>query len=154
MKLFITIVIAIAICLSVGFIGSSVQAESLLLWYPDLIKSPFTPPNIVFPIAWTALYIMMGISIAFIFHSTHTYKSYCIKIFGAQLAANLLWSILFFYMRSPAYAMLDIILLDILVINYIIRGYFVSWVSSILFIPYLLWLLFATYLNGYICYFN
>ena len=62
MSKFLNISIPIILCLIVGFFGSLVQGDALENWYPYLVKSPVTPPNIVFPIAWTILYILMGLS--------------------------------------------------------------------------------------------
>jgi tryptophan-rich sensory protein len=67
---------------------------------------------------------------------------------------NFTWSIGFFYFQNPLIGFLNIILLDIFVINYTLKSYPVNKVSSLLFIPYLIWLLFATYLNGYILMYN
>lgn len=154
MKLFFTIIIAAVICLLIGYGGSEVQVESLHTWYPTLAKSPLAPPNILFPIVWSILYAMMGVSIALIIHSTKIKRSICINLFIVQMIANFLWSFLFFYLESPLLGMIDIILLDILVIIYIWKSYPVNRISAYLFIPYILWLLFATYLNGYIWIYN
>ena len=154
MKFSFTIIISVLICLLIGYGGSWVQIESLYTWYPTLVKSPLSPPRILFPIVWSILYIMMGISIALIIHSTKRKCLVCINLFAVQMIVNFLWSLLFFYLRSPLLGLIDIIILDILVIAYTWRSYNVNRVSAYLFIPYVLWLLFATYLNGYIWIYN
>lgn len=145
------IIIAVTLaCLIMGYSSSLFQVESLLTWYPYLDKAPLTPPNIAFPIAWTILYIMMGISVGLIMTSNSPKRFICIKIFIAQFVLNLLWSIFFFYAQNPLMGFIDILLLDLLVIIYIVECAKPFKFSCYLFIPYLLWILFATYLNGYI----
>ena len=104
----------------------------------------------VFPIAWSILYLCMGISIGLILLTNSRRKSTLIGLFVVQLVLNFLWSFLFFYMRNPFWGLIDIILLDILLIIYAVKSYPVKKWSSILFMPYILWVLFATYLNAYI----
>ncbi len=154
MKLFFTIVLSSVVCLLIGYVGSWVQAESLYSWYPTLVKPLSTPPNIVFPIMWSILYVFMGISVALIIHSKQHKSLVCINIFAVQLILNFIWSLLFFYLMNPLLGLIDIIILDIVVIIYIKKSYSVNLISSLLFIPYILWLLFATYLNGYIWIYN
>ena len=155
MRLLSTMIMSALICLLIGYGGSWVQIEALHVWYPTLIKSPLTPPRIAFPIVWSILYVMMGASVAFIIHSTTKKRcSICINLFLAQMIFNFLWSFLFFYLQNPLLGLIDIIILDILVIAYIWKSYSISRVSSYLFIPYILWLLLATYLNLYIWIYN
>ena len=77
-------------------------------------------------------------------------RSRVMWIWFVQLALNFLWSVLFFFARNPLAGMIDIVALDILVIYYMVHAYRVRRAASWLFLPYLLWILFATYLNGYI----
>ncbi len=142
--------IPILICFAVGFIAGQLQSDSIENWYPFLEKPSLTPPNIVFPIVWNILYLCMGISIGFILISHHPTRGFLIRLFISQLILNFGWSILFFYMQSPLLGLVDIILLDILLIIYVFTSYPVSKVSSLLFVPYVIWVTFATYLNLYI----
>lgn len=154
MKKVVIIVIAALICVSVGWISSLFQTEALSYWYPTLNKPSLTPPNIVFPIAWTTLYILMGISIGLIITSNVPVKKFLVSLFVIQLLFNFLWSIGFFYLQNPLLGLIIIVILDILVTYYIIKTYPVSKISSALFVPYLVWILFATYLNAYIFIYN
>ena len=154
MKTYLSIIAVVLTCLIMGYSSSLFQVESMHTWYPYINKSPLTPPNIAFPIAWTILYIMMGISVGLIMNSSTPKKFVCIKVFIIQFVLNLLWSIFFFYFRNPLMGFIDILLLDLFVIIYIAKCAKTFTVSSMLFIPYLLWLLFATYLNGYILIYN
>lgn len=149
-----TIIIPIMVCFLVGLSASYFQADAIKNWYPTLIKPALTPPNIVFPIAWSIIYVCMGISIGLIINSTFERRRFFIKAFLFQLFFNFTWSICFFYLENPLIGFINIILLDIFVINYTIKSYSVNKASSMLFVPYVIWILFATYLNGFIMIYN
>ena len=100
MKRIIPILIAILICFSVGCTASYFQSESILNWYPALEKPSCTPPDIAFPIAWSFIYLCMGISIGLIWHIWTIRRQMIIRLFGFQLLFNFTWSIFFFYFRS------------------------------------------------------
>lgn len=154
MKRIIPILIAILVCFGVGCTASYFQSESILNWYPALEKPSCTPPDIAFPIAWSFIYLCMGISIGLIWHIWTIRRQMIIRLFGFQLLFNFTWSIFFFYFRSPLLGFANILVLDVLVIYYMIESYPVRKSSAYLFVPYLLWLLLATYLNGYILIYN
>lgn len=150
MKKVLSILIPVLICFGVGFTASLFQQDAIENWYPLLNKPELTPPNIVFPIAWSILYLLMGISIGLIIASDSKEKPFFIKLFSIQLVLNFLWSMVFFYMQNPLLGLIDIILLDIVIVVYIIKTYKEFKASSMLFVPYLLWVMFASYLNLYI----
>lgn len=114
--------------------------------YDSLIKPFLAPPSIVFPIMWTILYILMGISYG-ILKSKNLLNSEIKWIYYLQLFVNAMWSIIFFIWKWRFLAFLWIILLDVLVIILIIKFYQKNQISGLLQIPYLLWTLFASYLN-------
>lgn len=151
MKKFIAYPIAIAVCLAVGYLSSLLQVEALRDWYPTLVKSPATPPNMVFPIVWTILYILMGLSLGECFR---TDNMRAILPWILQLAVNFLWTLLFFRLRDPMLGMVALVLLIILTIWYISTASRTSTWAAWIMIPYLLWLLFATYLNWYVYNYN
>lgn len=149
------IVISICICFFVAYLSSLLQMESLHTWYPTLNKPSLTPPNIVFPIVWSTLYMLMGISIGLVVDSPKSeMRKVLIVAFILQLILNFLWSISFFYCESPRLGFMNIILLDITVIWYTIKAFGYKKSSSILFIPYVLWLIFATYLTTFVFLYN
>lgn len=150
MKKIFYIIIPIIICFLVGFIASQFQTEALQNWYPLLNKPALTPPNIVFPIAWSSLYLLMGLSIGLILLSYSRQRKFFISLFAVQLFLNFMWSISFFYLQNPLLGFINIILLEGIIIYYAIKTYREFKVSSILFIPYIIWVGFATYLNLYI----
>lgn len=154
MKKKLQIIIPILVCFLVGFIGSRFQESAITNWYPTLNKSDLTPPNFVFPIAWSILYLFMGISIGLILNMNHRKRKSLIKIFVLQLFLNFMWSISFFYFHSPLAGIVNIILLEIVIIYYTLRVYPVRKISALLFVPYVLWVSFATYLNFYIFFYN
>lgn len=154
MKKVLAILIPIIACFFIGITASYFQHDAIGEWYPLLNKPPLTPPNITFPIAWSIIYLCMGISIGIIYVSNSVKKKQLSKLFCIQLFFNFAWSILFFYFQNPLLGFIDILVLDICVTIYVIKSYSVKKVSSILFWPYMLWIYFATYLNGYILIYN
>ena len=147
MRKFLCYAIPIALCFAIGLLGSLLQSSALVEWYPYLVKSPLTPPAIAFPIAWTALYVLVGASLGAMLVKGDVRL---VKLWLLQLLLNFLWSALFFGVRSPLLGLITILLLDIVVFAYIISAAGRRGLAMWLFVPYLLWLLFATYLNGYI----
>lgn len=150
MKKVTLVIVPVIICFLIGFTASYFQKDAIETWYPYLDKPDLTPPNIVFPIAWSIIYLCMGISIGLILISNALKKKELTSLFIIQLLLNFAWSILFFYFQNPLLGLIDILLLDICVTVYAIKSYPVKKVSSILFWPYIIWIYFATYLNGYI----
>ena len=121
------------------------------VWYYNLTKPPLAPPDWIFPPVWSILYFSMLVALLlYLFKPTQNKKSGYIY-FAVQLILNLLWAIVFFYLKNMFLALIVIILLDIFVILTIKSFYKVSKISSLILIPYLIWILFATYLNiGYL----
>lgn len=148
------VLLPVIICFLVGFTASYFQSESIQTWYPTLNKPEITPPNIAFPIAWGIIYLCMGISIGLILNSKEGNKKFLTALFAVQLFLNFTWSISFFYLQNPLLGFINIILLDLGVLYYTFKCYPTQKVSVILFVPYILWLSLATYLNAYILIYN
>lgn len=138
-KLIISILIPLGLGTLVGLLTSPNNS--------DIIMPSFAPPAILFPIVWSILYILMGISNYIITESDNLQKDKAISIYKLQLIVNLLWSFIFFTFKLYFISFLWIILLIILVIIKIKRFYDISKVSGLLQLPYLLWLIFASILN-------
>lgn len=147
MRKFLAYFIPILLTFAVGALGSYLQGEALREWYPYLTKSPLTPPAIVFPIAWSILYLLIGISAGTMLVRGDTSV---LRLWLLQLLLNFLWSVCFFALRSPLIGLLVILTLDVSVFAYIVHTANRRPAAAWLFAPYLLWLIFATYLNGYI----
>ena len=111
--------------------------------YKTLIKPPLAPPSFIFPIVWSIIYILMGIS----YYLYKKYTSNDSKVYYIQLIVNLLWSIIFFGLKNYFLSVIWIILLDILIIKMILEFNKINKTSLYLNIPYLIWSLFATYLT-------
>ena len=146
--------LSIILCLFAGYTAGILQADAITHWYPLLNKSSLTPPNIVFPIAWTILYVLIGVSFALVILSNIKSKKAVIMMFAVQLILNWLWSLFFFRMQNPLLGYMDIVVLDGIVLWYILVTFRQLKASAILFLPYLIWILFATYLNLYILMYN
>ena len=114
--------------------------------YGDIIKPPLSPPSYIFPIVWTILYILMGISY-FIATKDKENDKELNQIYILHLLVNFFWPIIFFVLRMYFTTFFWIILLLILVISMIKELLKNNKISGCLQIPYLIWLLFATYLN-------
>lgn len=135
---------SILIPVLMGILISLIIAPSMD--YGTLIQPSFAPPAFLFPIVWTILYILMGVSDG-ILRSNGLNTRQTDLIYYWQLFFNALWSILFFVLKWRFIAFLWIIVLLILIINMIKRFYRQNQVAGLLQIPYLLWVAFATYLN-------
>jgi len=135
-----SILIPVAVGGIVGFIISG------FIDYSSLQKPFLAPPSIVFPIVWTILYILMGVSYGMLKSKELTDEKTNI-IYYVQLAINALWPIFFFVFKWRLFSFFWIILLDVAVILMIVNFYKKDKIVGLLQIPYLLWSLFATYLN-------
>ncbi len=114
--------------------------------YNSLQKPPLSPPSILFPIVWTILYVLMGISYGII-DSKSLIELKTKIIYSLQLFVNATWSLIFFTLKWRLFAFIWIIILDVLVIVMIIDFFKKNKTAGLLQIPYLLWIIFASYLN-------
>ena len=114
--------------------------------YNMLQKPPLAPPGTVFPIVWTILYILMGASYGILKVNNQTDEEID-WIYYIQLAINALWSIIFFNFKWRLFAFVWIILLAVAIISMIRKFYNKNKIAGLLQIPYILWVIFATYLN-------
>ena len=114
--------------------------------YNYLVNPPLSPPSYLFPIVWSILYLLIGTSY-YIYRKNNNDDSLTIKLYYIQLILNYLWSIIFFTLKLRTLAVIWIIVLAITIIYLMIRFYKEERTSFYLFIPYILWVLFATYLN-------
>lgn len=114
--------------------------------YNSLQKPPLSPTSILFPIVWTILYVLMGISYG-ILDSKSLIELKTKIIYSLQLFVNATWSLIFFTLKWRLFAFIWIIILDVLVIVMIIDFFKKNKTAGLLQIPYLLWIIFASYLN-------
>ncbi|MGD9664098.1 MAG: TspO/MBR family protein [Novosphingobium sp.] len=117
-------------------------------WYASLAKPDIMPPSIAFPVAWTVLYALMGLALAFIGSAWGAHgRKLALGLFVAQLIANLAWSPLFFGQHQITAALVLIGVLDLLVLATLVLFWRIRMVAGILLLPYMAWLVFATVLN-------
>lgn len=138
--------INLAIPLGVGVLSGFLTRNSME-FYQTLNRPALSPPSVVFPIVWTILYILMGISAYLIYESDSSEKAGALSIYGIQLFFNFMWSIIFFNLKQPLFAFLWLIILWILILVMIVKFYKINKTAGLLQIPYLLWVTFAGYLN-------
>lgn len=118
-------------------------------WYKTLKQSKLTPPSYVFGYVWPVLYILIIVS--FVVYMNGTYTSTGIILYITQFIFNLTWTKLFFEKGLICVSFLHLIILNILVFFTYKEFVQSSWIAGNLLIPYMLWILFALYLNYYIC---
>lgn len=143
-------ILSVLLCQGVGLAGGFFTASSVSSWYPLLNKPSFNPPGFVFGPVWTVLYFLMGVSLFLVWQSKKKEKGLAFMVFGIQLFFNFLWSLLFFGLQCPACAFVEIILLLIAIILTMVLFFKISRVASLMLIPYLLWVSFASVLNYYL----
>jgi len=136
----------VLLCLAIGSIGGFATQHSIDTWYATLNKPSWNPPNWVFAPVWTLLYIMMGIA-AWLVWKTQDRIGPAMVLFFAQLGFNLLWSLVFFGLRSPGLALIEVIFLVGSVLLTMLSFFGRQATAGWLFVPYLAWVSFAAILN-------
>lgn len=148
------LIISIVLPLAIGGLGSVFTVSAIPTWYAALNKPFFSPLNYVFAPVWTTLYILMGISLYFLWTAKKKGKDKAIKLFLIQLVLNFSWSIIFFGWHNPQLALLEIIALWIFIMLTILQSYSISKISAYLLYPYIVWVSFASVLNLFIAMLN
>ncbi|MBE9601342.1 TspO/MBR family protein [Pedobacter sp. MC2016-24] len=145
----IAFVVNVALPLAVGAIGAFFTASSVKTWYLTLAKPAFNPPNSIFPPVWTSIFILMGISAYLVWQRRDTIAHFprTIAIYFIQLILNLMWSFIFFYTHQIGVALIEIMFLLVAIIINAIVFYKINKLAGLLFIPYILWVSFATVLT-------
>ncbi|MCL5970621.1 MAG: tryptophan-rich sensory protein [Patescibacteria group bacterium] len=136
------LILSIGICLGAGVIGSVFTINAIRTWYATLNKPFFSPPNWIFGPVWTILYILMGISLYLVWVRVKVPV-----VFWVQLILNALWSIIFFGLKNPTLALINIIALWIAIVLTVKAFYKINKLAGNLLIPYLAWVTFAALLN-------
>ena len=139
------LLISIMIPLAVGSISALISGNTMA--YQTLIRPPLSPPAFLFPGVWTILYLLMGISSYMIYVSGDPNTGKALKYYALQLLFNFGWSILFFGLSQYLLSFIWLIALILLIAVMIYQFYRISPLAACLQIPYLLWCLFAAYLN-------
>lgn len=139
---------SVLIPVAVGGLAGFLTRNSMNI-YAEINTPPLSPPGIIFPIVWTVLYILMGISLYLVRDSKakNDLKSKGYLAFALQLTFNFLWSIVFFNLRWYLFAAIWLVALIMLIALNIFYFGRINKTSGILLVPYLLWCAFALYLN-------
>lgn len=142
-------VVSVLVSLAVGGLSALLTSGNVDL-YSEITKPPLAPPSVLFPIVWTVLYVLMGISAALVYGEKGAkpdeVKS-ALTVYGINLFLNFFWSIIFFNMRAFLFSFIWLVALWIVILVMIIKFYKIKPTAGILQIPYLLWVTFAGYLN-------
>jgi translocator protein len=144
----IALLIFLGICFAVGLSGSFFTAGSVKTWYPGLLKPPGTPPSWVFGPVWSILYLLMATAAWLVWRQrTHEQVWPALALFTAQLILNGLWSFVFFGLRRPGAALVEIIVLLGVIVMTAVQFAEFSRLAFWLMTPYGAWVFYACYLN-------
>ena len=157
MNKYMKILIFVATCLGVGIIAGMATQTGVKTWFPTLVKPVFNPPSWLFAPVWTFLYILMGIAAGRVWGRIDFDREKVRKallFFVIQLALNALWSVLFFGMHNPLLALIEIVILWLMIYETFVKFIKIDKIAGYLFIPYLLWVSFATVLNASLWWLN
>lgn len=143
------LIFSLVLCQLVGIIGGVFTSASVRTWYLTLNKPSFNPPNWIFGPMWISLYLVMGIALFLVWTSDAPGKAKQIAMifFFIQLAINMAWSFLFFYLKSPVLGLIDITALLIFILLTMWKFFPVNRTAGYLMLPYFLWVVFAAVLN-------
>jgi tryptophan-rich sensory protein len=148
MKLY-KLILSILICQLAGLIGVFFTSPVISTWYSSIVKPTFNPPNWVFGPVWTTLYTLIGISLYLVIKDgiDSQGKKKALFVFSIHLILNSLWSILFFGMKNPFLAFIEIIILWGMIVYTMVLFKNIDKRTIYLLTPYLLWVSFAALLN-------
>ncbi len=142
-------VVSILLALAVGGLSALLTMKNMNI-YDKIEVPPLSPPSTLFPIVWTVLYILMGISVAIVYTNSddNFHEARCgLRAYGISLFFNFLWSIVFFNFKWFGFAFLWLLGLLFFIIKTIVCYYRVNKLAAYLQIPYAIWVAFAGYLN-------
>jgi translocator protein len=148
MRLFIKILICVLLCITLGLLSGLSTVNEINTWYATLQKPSWNPPNWIFGPVWTLLYLLMGVAAGIIWHTKDERRIQALMLFILQFMFNLGWSYIFFERHAIGWAFAEIIVLLTLIIITTISFYKIKPLAAGLMIPYILWVSFATCLNG------
>ncbi len=144
-----TYVFWVALSEAVGLLAGFLTRSSTEIYGETITKPPLSPPALLFPIVWTVLYALMGISAARVRLSPPSKARYwSTNLYISQLVVNFFWPLFFFNLQAFGFALFWLLLLWVLVLTLIVVTYRVDKAAAWLLVPYLIWLTFAAYLNA------
>ncbi|WJI10421.1 tryptophan-rich sensory protein [Methanobacterium sp. CWC-01] len=140
------LMVSLIIVFIVVAIGSVATSPQIPVWYATLARPAWAPPNWLFPVVWTILYILIGISLFLVWRKSLESKQ-ALVVFAVQLGLNLLWSLVFFGLHSIVGGLVIILMLWMAILANIIVFYRISRWAGLILLPYLVWVSIASYLN-------
>lgn len=146
----IKLIIGLVACQGAGVIGAIFTTPAIPSWYASLKKPTFTPPNSVFGPVWVTLYLLMGVAVFLVWREGLSQEGVitAFSVFWVQLVLNILWSVVFFGLKSLLGGMVVILLLWVAILVSIIMFFGVSPIAGGLLIPYIIWVSIAANLNA------
>ncbi len=145
----------LALCLAVSGLGGAVTATSVGSWYQALQKPTFNPPDWVFAPVWTTLYIMMAIAAWRVWRRGPTQSTRrALMVFAVQLALNLGWSVVFFGSRQIGLALIEVVVLFAAIIANMVLFWRIDRPAGVFFVPYALWVAYASVLTAALWWLN
>ena len=143
------LIISVALPLAVGAVGSYFTIPEISGWYQTINKPSWNPPNWIFGPVWTTLYVLMGIALYLVWKTPNSIgnKTIAVSFFIIQLGLNFFWSVIFFSLHQPGWALVEIILLWIFILLTIFSFSSIHKTASWLLVPYVCWVSFAMILN-------
>lgn len=144
----LALLVSLGLALGAGAIGGLATASSIPTWYAGLAKPDFNPPNGVFGPVWTTLYVLMAVAAWRVWRTPpDRRRSVALVLYGAQLVLNLLWSLVFFGLRQPGWALVDIAMLLAAVVATAVAFWRIDRPAGLMLAPYAAWVSFASVLN-------
>ncbi len=145
---YLSLIVSLAICYAAAWVGSAVTRPAIKNWYAHLAKPSWRPPNWAFAPAWTIIFTLMAFSAWIVWNRHETlFVLPALCLFGIQLALNMAWSAIFFGLRRPGLALIEIVCLWVAILATIIQFWRIAPVAGWLLGPYLVWVSFALVLN-------
>ena len=148
---FLKLIVSLIICQLAGFVGSLFTTPAIPEWYASLQKPSFTPPNWLFSPVWISLFLLMGVSLYLLWQTASKKEAkLALVLFSIQLILNVLWSALFFGLKSPMVAFIEILVLWAAIFLTMTKSLKVTKAAGYLLLPYIIWVSFAAVLNFFL----
>lgn len=139
----------------VGWVIGFFTKDMIASWYGSLKCSPLSPPDYVFGIMWSVLYVLISLSGKFIWSLEQSLEVKAIRrLYILQIILNWSWTIVFFYYHATGIAFLNILSIVYVIFRLLMKVRLFSKIASLLLLPYLCWMVFISYLNAYIYLYN
>ena len=145
-KKILPFIVSVGIALGTGGFSAFLTKESISV-YSDINRPPFAPPEWIFPVVWSVLFVLMGISAALVWCSNGKELDSALIFYGFQLVFNFIWPLIFFNFRAFGFAFFWLLALLVLIAVTTIKFYKINKTAGWLMFPYFAWVCFAGYLN-------